>query len=238
MMNLLKMRTIRKKRILTYLFFILLTALFLLPFSRQSSLAETAGDQSGYPLTVEALNARYIDEVIAHHKYNAYATRALSEGYPNIALLFTALAASESIHARNFEALLTKLGVSPPEVIEPQHEVLSTKENLHRATAVEADEIDNEYPNIIGKVTPEGHGAAIRNITYAWMAEQQHRDLIMKIQKNVKRWFSLVAKFIEREPARYYVCDICGSTLVELPENGCPICENTVSHYHEVEKPL
>jgi rubrerythrin len=224
-----------KRRFFTYLFFACITALFLLPFARQSALAETAGDQSRYPLTVEALKLRYIDEVNAHNKYTAYATRALSNGYPNIALLFTALAASESVHARNFETILLKLGVTPPEVSEPRFDLLSTKENLHRATTVEANEIDNEYPKIIGAITPEGHEAAIKIITYAWMAEQQHRDLIMKIQKNVKRWFSLVARFIEREPARYYVCDICGSTLVKLPKNRCPICGNTVSHYHELE---
>jgi len=231
------MCVIMEKRILAYLLVVLLTVVFLLPFTRQSSLAETAGDQLRYPRTVEALKLRYIDEVNAHSKYNAYSTRALSEGYPNIALLFTALAASESIHARNFETLLIKLEVTPPTFIEPPFEVLSTKENLHHATAVEAEEIDNEYPKIIGAITPEDHEATIRNITYAWEAERQHRDLIKKIEKNVKRWFSLVAKFIEREPAHYYVCDICGSTLVKLPKNSCPICGNTVSSYREVEKP-
>jgi rubrerythrin len=231
------MRSVTKKAILTYLVIVLLTALFLLPSTRQSSLAETAGDQLHYSLTIEALKLRYIDEVNACHKYNAYATRALSEGYPNIALLFTALAASESIHARNFRVLLTKIGVTPPKVTKPLFEVLGTKENLHHATEVEAKEIDKEYPKIIGAITPEGHEAAIRNITYAWEAERQHRDLIKKIEKNVKRWFSLVAKFIEREPARYYVCDICGSTLMKLPENHCPICGNAVSNYREVEKP-
>jgi rubrerythrin len=225
------------KRILTYLFFVLLMAVFLLPSARQSALAETAGDQSHYPLTVEALKLRYIDEVNARHKYNAYATKALSDRYPNIALLFTALAASESIHARNFETLLLKLGVTPPEVSEPRFDLLSTKENLHHATEVEAEEIDNEYPKIIRAITPEDHEAAIRNITYAWEAERQHRDLIKKIEKNVKRWFSLAAKFIEREPATYYICDICGSTLVKLPKNRCPICGNPVSNYREVEKP-
>jgi rubrerythrin len=224
-----------KKRILTYLFFVLLTAVFLLLFTGKSTLAENTGDPLQYTLTAEALKARYIDEVNAYNKYNAYATRALSEEYPNIALLFTALATSESIHARNFEALLTKLGVTPPQVIELRHEVLSTKENLHHATAVEAEEIDNEYPRIIREITPEGHEAAIRNITYAWKAEKQHRDLIKKIQKNVKRWFSLVAKFIEREPAHYYVCDTCGSTLVKLPKNLCPICGGPVSNYREVQ---
>ncbi|TFG35524.1 MAG: rubrerythrin family protein [Nitrospirales bacterium] len=230
------MGVIMKKRIFRYLVIVFLTSVFLLPFARQPALAENTGDPSNYPLTVKALNARYIDEVIARNTYNAYATRAHSEGYQNIAFLFTALAASESIHARNFEALLTKLGVPLPEVIEPRHEVLSTKENLHHATAVEAEEIDTEYPKIIGEITAEGHEAAIRNITYAWKAEKQHRDLMRRIQKNVKRWFSLVAKFIEREPARYYVCDICGSTLVDLPKDRCPICNNPVSHYEEVKR--
>jgi rubrerythrin len=195
--------------------------------------AQAAGADSGaYPKTIEALQARYVDEVTAHQKYHAYALRAEEEDHPNVAHLFRALAASEAVHARNFKTLLGQLGAEVPRP-DVKFEVTNTQDHLQRATAVEADEIDREYPAILEKIRPEGHEEAIRFITYAWQAEKQHRDLIVKIQKASKRWFNFLVEHIEAEHAHYYVCDVCGSTLTEIPA-ACPICAHDASHYSEV----
>lgn len=186
-----------------------------------------------YPHTVAALQERYADEVIAHRQYGAFAKHADSEDYPAIAHLFRALAASEGVHARNFSRLLRELGeepVDPPVKIE----LSSTRAHLTQAATVEAAEIDTEYPAILQRIEGEQHEKAIRFITYAWKAEQQHRDLILKIKKGASWFFGMLVSRIEGSPTRYYVCQICGSTVTELPGSQCPICDHPPKEYREV----
>jgi rubrerythrin len=192
------------------------------------------GEQAQFQKTIEALQQRYADEIIAHLKYNTYVERAEEEEYPNIAHLFRSLAASEAIHARNFKRILNDLGVQVELQEIPEFEGSSTKDNIRDATAVEADEIDREYPSILKTIATENHGEAILFMTYAWESEKQHRDLILKIKRAVKRWFGFLVKRIEAKPTNYYVCNFCGSSVTKLPVDQCPICGQPVSEYEEV----
>lgn len=193
--------------------------------------ATTGPDQ--YPLTVTALHERYADEVTAHRQYGAFAREAHDEGYPAIAHLFRGLAASEAVHAANFARLLRELDEVPATPL-VDFEIRSTRENLQQAATVEAEEIDREYPAILERVNAEQHEEAIRFINYAWKAEQQHRDLILKIKKAASWYFGMLASKIEGSPTRYYVCQICGSTVNELPGSQCPICDHPPDQYREV----
>ena len=194
------------------------------------------GAQSKYPKTVYALQERYRDEVHAVHKYLDYAQQALSEDYPHIAYLFIALAASESIHARNFKKLLSDLGVDVEEIPKPEFKVSSTRENLKFAATVEIVEINRIYPRLIEGMKPEEYEAAIQDITYAWKAEEQHHDLMEKVLSGTGVFFGLLAKKIEKTDVRFFVCQRCGSTLTELPKDICPICKGPVARYEEVER--
>ncbi len=186
-------------------------------------------------LTIEALKERHQDEVTAHRAYAAYAERACAEGYPNIAHMFKSLAASEGVHAQNFRNLLTGLKVDVKSTILPESpEVGTTRDNLKHASGVERDEIDIEYPAILDRIESEGDQDAITSITYAWKAEQQHRELIVKINKAATRWFGLLVGRIEGGESHYHVCTVCGSTLDEPPGNQCPICAQPASNYREV----
>ncbi len=210
-----------------------LVVLILYAISASSNAAEKP-QHDIYAQTIAALQQRYQDEVLAELKYNAYALRAEQESYPNIAYLFKALAASEAVHARNFKNLLSGLDV---EAISPDisdYFIGSTRENIHHATTVEADEIDKEYPYILKSISTENHKQAIRYINYAWQAEKQHRKLMLKIKRASISFFGLLVSHIEGEPTRYYVCQICGSTLTDLPVLNCPICEHPSSEYQEV----
>ena len=99
-----------------------------------------------------------------------------------------------------------------------------------------AEEIDREYPANLGRIDSEQHKEAIRHISYAWNAEQQHRDLILKIKKAASWYFGMLASKIEGSPTRYYVCQICGSTVNELPGSQCPICDHPPDQYREVSE--
>src|SRR4030042_1439510 len=150
--------------------------------------------------------------------------------------LFVSLATSESIHARNFKQLLIDLKVELKESPKPEIKVSTTKKNLKGATQVELQEIDHGYPQLIEKVRPEGHEAAIRYITYAWESEKQHRELIKKIESGTGILFRMLSRIIEKTSNRYFVCQECGSTIRELPEVACPICKNSVSNFKEIER--
>ena len=195
--------------------------------------AVALADPNPYPQTLAALQERYADEVVAHRKYGAYAGHAENEGYPAIAHLFRALAASEAVHARNFARLIVELGAEPS-VPPLKFELSTTREHLKQAATVEAAEIDQEYPAILKKIEGENHREAVRFITYAWKAEQQHRDLILKIKKGASWFFGMLVSKIEGSPTRYYVCQICGSTVTELPGSQCPICDHPADEYREV----
>jgi rubrerythrin len=197
------------------------------------SCAMAAASPTHYPQTIEALQERYADEVRAHQEYGAYARHALQEGHPNIAHLFRTLATSEAVHARNFAELLKELGATPQAPrVDPR--ITSTRDHLQRATEVEADEIDTQYPTILEQVRPEGYEAAIEKITWAWEAEKQHRDLIIKIRDAASIFFGLLVNRIEGEPSHYHVCQVCGSTLDQPPAKGCPICGHPASEYREI----
>jgi rubrerythrin len=185
--------------------------------------------QSQYPKTIDALQERYTFEIEAVQEFLAYAQKALSEDYPNIAYLFIALATSESVHARNFKRLLCDLGFEVKEIAKPEFEVSSTKKNLNHAATVEIEEIDQEYPRVIEHIRPERHEAAIQDITYAWR-------LLKKVLSGTGIFFGMLAKKIEKTDVRFFVCQRCGSTLTALTEDTCPICKGPVAGYKEVER--
>lgn len=185
-----------------------------------------------YPMTIEALQERYADEIVAHRKYNMYAKQACNEGYPNIAHLFKALASSEAIHGRNFKNLLQKLGATTQEDNTAINSG-NTRSNLKQAATVERDEIDKTYPDILDQIKDEDHKEAIRSITYAWKAENQHRELIIKIQKASSSFFGMLVKKIEGDDSHFHICQVCGSTLLEKPTEKCPICSHS-GRYKEV----
>jgi rubrerythrin len=200
-----------------------------------SFLLPAVSAQLRYPETISVLQTLYQDEVQAFNDYKAYAKKAASEKYPNIARLFITLATSESIHARNFKNVLSNIGVEAEEVPRFESKVSSTRKNLKLATAVELEEIDNKYPQFIKQVTPENHAEAIQYITYAWEAEKQPRALLKKIKSGTGIFFGLLTQKIEGSPSPYFVCQSCGSTLSEIPEATCPVCGGPSAKYKEIK---
>jgi len=191
--------------------------------------------QSGYNETICVLQTLYKDEIQALHNYRAYAEKAAAEKYPNIARLFKTLAASETVHARNFEAILSALDEKTEKFSPLKPEVSNTQKHLELSTALELEEIDNKYPQFIERIKPENHAEAIRYIIYAWKAEKQHRELLRKIQSGTGIFFGLLTKKIEGSPSQYFVCQNCGSTLSQIPATTCPICGGPSANYTEIK---
>lgn len=196
--------------------------------------AWSAVGQSAHPETVAVIKEVLTRELLAHARYAAFARKAREEGYPHIAYLADALSTSEGVHARNCRTILADLG-NPSSEQAPDVPVSDTKENLKIASTSELDEIDVRYPQFLARIKPENVSAAIDALAHAWEAEKQHRDLITQIISGSGMFFGFMVKKIEGTPVDYFVCDACGSTLVELPKDKCPICGGPVSRYQKVQ---
>ena len=196
--------------------------------------ARAAGE--AYPQTIAALAYAFQRETDATRRYAEFAGIAKREGYDGIAYMFTSFAASEGVHARNFKALVARLGgqADPaPTAIKRG----TTKENLIAAVDDEIDSIDSLYPRTHERLQPEGHAEAVRFVKFAWESERQHRDLIQKIRRYSPLLFEKVAKAIDEKTGLYFVCQTCGSTLNKVPSPKCPICASAPEQYRQVPVP-
>src|SRR5512146_2268861 len=103
--------------------------------------------------TPENLQAAFAGESQANRKYLAFAKKADQEGYPQIAKLFRAAAAAETIHAHNhFNAL---------------NGVQSTAENLKAAIEGENYEVVSMYPCMIEDAQAEGEKKSLTSFKWA-----------------------------------------------------------------------
>ncbi len=184
--------------------------------------------------TISVLQELCRAEVTASKTYAAFSQKALDEKYYSVARLFSALSESESVHARNFKNILNDLGVEPKNFPKLNIKVGDTKKNLNWALKVELSEIDTNYPKTIKRIKSEGNKRALEDITYAWQAEMQHRDLITKMQSALWLFFGKIVDKL-KEAHEYHVCQRCGSTVFEVPEKSCIICGSPVSMYKQIK---
>ena len=146
------------------------------------------------------LQAAFAGESQANRKYLAFAQQADKEGYPQVARLFRAAAAAETVHAHSHLRSMKGIG--------------STIENLKAAIAGETHEFKEMYPEMIATAQAEGEKTAERSFTFANEVEKVHADLYQDALDNLE---SLTE-------ADYYICPVCGHTVAHAVPDRCPIC--------------
>ncbi len=147
------------------------------------------------------LQDAFAGESQANRKYLAFAIQADKEGHPQIAKLFRAAAAAETVHAH---AHFKELGG-----------IKTTKENLEAAASGEAFEFEEMYPQMIKDAEEEGNKGALRSFTLANAVEKTHHGLYKKALENLG----------SNEETDYYVCDVCGHTAEGEAPDECPVCK-------------
>lgn len=161
--------------------------------------------------TIENLKTAFAGESQANRKYLAFAEKADNEGLPQVAKLFRAAAAAETIHAHTHLRLMKGIG--------------STAENLKEAISGESYEFQSMYPEMIKDAGEEGERAVERYFGFANEAEKIHAALYTEAAE----------KMDQLEEADYYVCSVCGHTLAGEPEGKCPICGAAAKAYFKVD---
>jgi rubrerythrin len=162
---------------------------------------------------IEDLKAAFAGESQANRKYTAFAKKADSEGYAQVAKLFRAAAAAEAVHAYNH--------------LKAMEGVQSTSENLEAAISGENYEVTSMYPPYIQDAEEEGNSRALRSFRWAMDVEKIHEELYRKALENLEE--GKEAKF------DYYVCPVCGYTHEGPLEGRCPVCNTLGEKFERID---
>jgi rubrerythrin len=157
------------------------------------------------------LRDAFAGESQANRKYLAFAKKADKEGYPQVAKLFRAAGAAETVHAH---AHLRALG-----------EIGNTADNLKVAVEGETHEFKHMYPEMIADAKEEGNKTAERSFIFANEVEQVHAELYQNALDNLD----------SLEEADYYVCSVCGMTVENEAPDTCPVCSAKKSAFFKVD---
>ena len=157
------------------------------------------------------LMAAFAGESQANRKYLAFAKKADEDGYAQVARLFRAAAAAETVHA------LTHFRTAG--------EVKSTEENLKAAVAGEHYENSEMYPSFMKDAEAEGDAKALKSFTWANEAEKIHEMLYKEALDTLGK---------PGETYDYYICPICGFTHARTAPEKCPVCGTLGSKFEKI----
>jgi rubrerythrin len=161
--------------------------------------------------SVHNLMAAFAGESQANRRYLAFAEKAEREGYSQVARLFRAAAAAETVHALNHLRALKA--------------VKSTAENLKEALSGETVEFREMYPGMIAAAQAEGEKEAERTFTFANEVEKVHAALFEKALRNLD----------DKTLRDIFVCPVCGHTVEGEPPEKCPVCGAVKKLYQKVD---
>ncbi|PKO00625.1 MAG: rubrerythrin [Chloroflexi bacterium HGW-Chloroflexi-4] len=157
------------------------------------------------------LMAAFAGESQANRKYLAFAKKADDEGFAQVARLFRAAAAAETVHA------LTHFRTAG--------EVRSTEENLKVAIEGEHYENSEMYPTFMKDAEEEGDAKALKSFTWANEAEKIHEMLYREALETLGK---------PGETYDYYICPICGYTHARTAPEKCPVCGALGSKFEKI----
>jgi rubrerythrin len=163
--------------------------------------------------TKDNLQAAFAGESQANRKYLAFAAKAETEGYPQIAKLFRAAAAAETVHAHAH--LRVMQGVA------------DTKRNLEVAIDGEGHEFKEMYPAFIQEAQADGNTKAVETFRNACNVERTHYELYSKALEALNAGKDLAA-------GPMYVCSDCGHTVLGKAPEECEVCGASRSKFKEV----
>jgi rubrerythrin len=163
--------------------------------------------------TADNLTEAFAGESQANRKYLAFAKKADQEGRPQIAKLFRAAAAAETVHAH---AHLRVMGG-----------VKSTAENLQAAVDGEGAEFQDMYPKFVAEAEAEGNRPALISFQNAMAVEEIHHGLYSEALSAHQAGKDLAS-------AAIHVCGICGNTVIGERPGKCSVCGAPAERFTEV----
>ena len=161
--------------------------------------------------TLDNLKEAFAGESQANRKYLAFAKKADEEGYYQVARLFRAAAAAETVHAHNHLTVMKG--------------IRSTEENLKEAIAGEVKEFKEMYPAFIEESKEENNDAATWSFDVANKVEEIHAGLYEKALNTLG----------ENVETIYFVCNFCGNTVGKYAPDICSVCGAPKKEFLKIE---
>ena len=162
--------------------------------------------------TSENLQEAFAGESQANRKYLAFAQKAQQDGFPQVAKLFRAAAAAETVHAH---AHFRVMGG-----------IKSTEDNLRAAIEGEGFEFQEMYPKFLSEAEAEENKPAVFSFKHALAVEEIHHGLYSKALEAVKSGSDL-------PETKLFVCSVCGNTVEASAPDECPICGASKEQFEE-----
>ncbi|MCF8054040.1 MAG: rubrerythrin family protein [Deltaproteobacteria bacterium] len=148
----------------------------------------------------DALHKAYSEEAKASVKLKVYADKAITDGYPQMAKLFEAIARSEMVHASRALNLLAEVG--------------NTEDNLSRAFEAEKDVAGPAYNDFVKIAEAVGDKAAVLHFSQSRDVEETHANLYKQA----------LSHMMEERETTYWICGFCGFVSDGVLPEECPIC--------------
>lgn len=163
------------------------------------------------PKLEKSLKTAFSAESSAHVRNLAFARQADKDGYPQVAVLFRAVAEAEKVHANEYLKYLE--GV-----------IGSTEENLQTAFENEIKAKQDIYPPMIEEAI------ALKREDVSWSFIRS-RDVEGRHANLYKTALGALAS--ERD-ITYHVCEVCGYIFDGALPDNCPVCQTKKKHFKEV----
>jgi len=164
------------------------------------------------PSLEKRLREAFAGESKAHMRNLAYAKKAESEGFPQIARLFRAVAEAERVHAGEYLKYLE--GV-----------VGETDQNLKSAFESEIKAKNDIYPLFIQEAF------SLKREDVAWSFSRS-RDVE---ERHAQLYKDALEAMLKEEENQYTVCQVCGYIFGrDLPER-CPVCRANKENFKRIE---
>jgi rubrerythrin len=160
--------------------------------------------------TANNVHTAFVGEAKAYQRLLIFAKKAEEEDLPQIAHLFRAVAAAESVHSRRHFALLETTA--------------DTQTNLERAFQTETSVNGIYYPKMVQEAEEDGEETATLVFSQSRDAEAFHAKLYKKALKNL----------IAQRSTTYHVCTVCGYIAEGEPPQFCPICNAPSSKFEKI----
>jgi rubrerythrin len=164
--------------------------------------------------SIEKLKAAFAGESQANRRYLAFAKKAEEEGLSQVAKLFKAAAAAETVHAHNHMRIAGEIGM--------------TVSNLDEAISGETFEFTEMYPEYLEVAKKEGNKQAEWSFNVANQVEKIHAGLFKAALEAVKGSKKM-------PDVDYYVCKVCGNTVENEAPATCSICGAPEAQFKKIK---
>jgi len=165
--------------------------------------------------TEKNLMEAFAGESQARNKYTYFASKAKSEGYEQIAAIFTETAGNEKEHAEIWYKLLCGGGIP------------STPENLKAAAAGENGEWTEMYKRMAREAREEGFNDIAFLFESVGNIEKEHEARYLKLLKNVNE-----GKVFAKKEKVVWICRNCGHIVdSESAPEKCPVCDHAQAYF-------